>query len=60
MGGSGPAYGAMGNMSAAKKRSIDTFLQDVEQDYHDAPSKRPYCPESLSSRVTDWLSQLPP
>ncbi|KAK6853756.1 hypothetical protein PG995_010568 [Apiospora arundinis] len=60
MGSSDPVLGISENMSAAKKRSLDTFLRDAERDHHKTPSKRPYCPDSLSSRVTDWLSQLPP
>ncbi|KAK7926785.1 hypothetical protein PG985_003783 [Apiospora marii] len=49
------------NMTMNRRRSLDTFLSDAARSDHDTPSKRAcYCSESLSSRVTDWLSQLPP
>lgn len=48
-------------MAMKRRRSLDTFSWEAERGDHDTPSKRPcYCSESLSSRVTDWLSQLPP
>ncbi|KAK8052478.1 hypothetical protein PG993_003863 [Apiospora rasikravindrae] len=48
-------------MEAKKKRSLDTYLRDDAEQVDETPSKRPYyaAPDSLSSRVTDWLSQLP-
>ncbi|KAK8080915.1 hypothetical protein PG997_008733 [Apiospora hydei] len=60
MGDQSLAEGVDGTMEAKKKRSLDTYLLDTEQ-VDETPSKRPYHtgPDSLSSRVTDWLSQLP-
>ncbi|KAK8119980.1 uncharacterized protein PG998_004606 [Apiospora kogelbergensis] len=46
------------NTSIAKKRRLRTFFRDPQAIY-ETPSKRPYYSHSLSSRVTDWLSQVP-
>ncbi|KAK7957967.1 hypothetical protein PG988_012815 [Apiospora saccharicola] len=60
MGDSSPVEGKSGKMAAKKKRSRDTFLWDAERGDYEPPAKRPSYSESLSSRVTAWLSQLPP
>ncbi|KAK8128771.1 hypothetical protein PG984_009879 [Apiospora sp. TS-2023a] len=60
MGDPSPVEEVSGNMAAQKKRARDTFLSDAERGDYEPPAKRPSCSESLSSRVTTWLSQLPP
>ncbi|KAK8119978.1 uncharacterized protein PG998_004604 [Apiospora kogelbergensis] len=44
--------------TSTKKRPLGPFL-DNDRD-GEAPAKRPRAPKSLSTRVTDWLGQLPP
>lgn len=43
---------------ATKKRSLDNLPRSGDE--HEEPEKRPHCSKSPSSRVTDWLSQVPP